>query len=239
MKLDVIAIGAHPDDIELTCSGTIIKLVKQGKKVGICDLSEGELGTRGTRELRAKEAAEATKILGIAAREQLLLEDGNIDNSPRNRLKLIELYRKYRPAVLLFPHWFERHPDHEHAHRLCREAWFYSGLEKIESSAEGQKQEPYRPLKYFHYMQTYEFQPSFVIDISSEFEQRMMAVRAYKSQFFDPESTERETFLSTPAFMEMLRSRFEYFGSRIGVKYGEPFYSVEPVGISDLFSLVR
>lgn len=239
MKLDVLAIGAHPDDIELTCGGTIVKLVKQGKRVGICDLTQGELGTRGSRETRSKEAADAAKILGISIRENLGMPDGNIENTSNTRLKVIETIRKHRPEALLFPHWLERHPDHEHAHQLCREAWFYSGLEKIETNLNGSKQEPFRPLKYFHFMQTYEFTPSFVIDISDEYEQRMEAVRSFKSQFHDPESKERETLLSEPGFLDMLRARFEYFGDRIGTKYGEPFYSVDMIGISNLFHLMR
>lgn len=239
MKLDVLAIGAHPDDIELACGGTIIKLIKQGKKVGICDLTEGELGTRGSRQIRATEAAEASRILGVSIRDNLGIPDGNIENTPSNRLKVISMIRKHRPTMLLLPHWLERHPDHEHAHTLCREAWFYSGLEKIESTFGGIRQEPFRPLKYLHFMQTYEFEPSFVVDISDEFEQRMLAVRAFKSQFFDPSSEERETFLSNPGFMEMLQTRFEYYGDRIGTKYAEPFYSVEMIGVTDIFALVR
>lgn len=237
MKLDLLAIAAHPDDVELTCSGTLIKLVKQGRKVGILDLTRGELGTRGTEELRAAEANEATKIMGVHARESLNLPDGNIEINQANKLKVIEIIRKYRPDLLLFPHWLERHPDHEHAHQLCREAWFYSGLEKIETSLDGKKQEPFRPRSYYHFMQTYEFVPSFIVDISDEYEQRMAATRAFKSQFYDPKNSERETFLSTPEFMEMLQTRFAYYGDRIGRKYGEPFYSVNMIGIEDPFLL--
>ncbi len=237
MKLDVLAIGAHPDDIELACGGTIIKLVKQGRKVGIVDLTEGELGTRGSREIRAKEAIEAAKFLGIHARENLSLRDGDIEVSMANRLKLIGVLRKYRPEILLIPHWLERHPDHEHAHALCREAWFYSGLEKIETIADGKRQESFRPRRYYHFMQTYEFTPSFIVDISDVYELRIEAMRIFKSQFYDPNNTTRETFLSNPEFLEMLRTRFEYYGDRIGTKYGEPFYSVNMVGVSDLFSL--
>ncbi len=237
MKLDVLAIGAHPDDVELACGGTLIKLVKQGRKVGILDLTRGELGTRGTQKIRQAEAKEAAKILGVHLRENLGLKDGSIEVNQRSKLQVIQIIRKYKPKLLLFPHWLERHPDHEHAHRLCREAWFYSGLEKIETKLNGKKQEPFRPRSYYHFMQTYEFAPSFVVDISDEYEQRMNAVRAFKSQFYDPKSNERETFLSTPAFLEFLRTRFEYFGDRIGRKYGEPFFSVNMVGVSDPFAL--
>ena len=238
-KLDVLAIGAHPDDIELACGGTVIKLVKQGKRVGLVDLTEGELGTRGSREIRAREAASAAQVLGVSARENLKLPDGNIEVNEENRRKLIQVIRRFRPDVLLIPHWLERHPDHEHAHQLSREAWFYAGLERIETKDHGTRQEPHRPLKYFLFMQSYEFVPSFVVDISEEYPRRMEAVRAFRSQFHDPHSTERETRLSRPDFFERLETRLSYFGDRIGVRYGEPFYSVETVGLSDLFSLVR
>ncbi len=237
MKLDVLAIAAHPDDAELACGGTIIRLVKLGKQVGILDLTRGELGTRGTEQIREIEAREATKTLGVHARENLGLPDGNIEVNQANRLKVIEVIRRYRPEIMFFPHWLERHPDHEHAHQLSREAWFYAGLEKIVTIHDGQPQEPFRPRSYYHFMQTYEFVPSFVVDITDEYEQRMESVRAFKSQFHDPESSERETFLSSPDFMQFLQSRFEYYGDRIGRKYGEPFFSVNLVGITDPFHL--
>ncbi len=239
MKLDVLAIGAHPDDVEISCSGTIVKLVKQGRKVGICDLTEGELGTRGSREIRAEEAKAASGILGITARVNLRIPDGNVEISHENRLRLIRVIRHFRPEILLIPYWMERHPDHERAHRLSREAWFYSGLEKIRTVDNKTRQEPYRAPRYYMFMQAYEFTPSFIVDISSEFDRRMEAVRAFASQFHNPLSTERETSLSRPEFLDMLRTRFEYFGSRIGRKYGEPFLSVEAVGIDDVLALVR
>ena len=234
MKLDVLAIGAHADDIELTCGGTIIKLVKQGKKVGLLDLTEGELGTRGTKETRAEEAKKGLAILGAAVRENLGIPDGNIQISTENRIKVIKVIRRYRPDVLLIPHWLERHPDHQQAHHLCKDSWFYAGLEKISTEENGIEQEPFRPRSYYHYMQVYEFTPSFVVDITNEYEQRMEAVRAYNSQFYDPKSSERETFLSQPGFMDMVKTRLEYYGDRIGAKYGEPFYSVNLVGLSSL-----
>jgi bacillithiol biosynthesis deacetylase BshB1 len=237
MKLDLLAIGAHPDDIEITCGGTIAKLVKQGKKVGILDLTRGELGTRGTAELRETEASVAAKILGVHVRDNLKLQDGNIEINKDNKLQLVQMLRRYKPELLLIPHWLERHPDHEHAHSLSREAWFYAGLEKIETTFLGVIQEPHRPRAFYHFMQTYEFAPSFVVDISDEFEQRMEAVRAYKSQFHNPESDERETLLSSPEFLDSLAARFEYYGDRIGRKYGEPFYSVNLVGIDTPFNL--
>ncbi len=234
LKLDILAIAAHPDDIELACGGTIIKLLKQGRKVGICDLTKGELSTRGTVEIRQKETDEASRLLGISVRENLGLKDGNIENTVDNRLRLIEVIREHQPEILLIPHWLERHPDHEQTHKLAKEAWFYSGLDKILSNRGGKTQQAFRPRKYFHYMQTYEFIPSFIVDISDEFEARMNVLTSYRSQLYDPNSKEPGTFLSTPEFLEMLRTRFEYFGDRIGRKYGEPFFSIEMVRVEDM-----
>jgi len=237
VKLDVLAVSAHPDDIELACAGTVIKLVKQGYQVGILDLTQGELGTRGTPEIRAREAAAATSLMGIQTRECLGLPDGSIQNSPENRLRLVTVIRKYRPDVMLFPFHIDRHPDHAHANTLCREAWFMAGLEKIESFVGTASQEPHRPRAYYNYMQWFEFVPSFIVDISDEFEQRMATVRAFKSQIYDPDSTERETALSTPEFLEMLHTRFAYYGDRIGRKYGEPFFSPTQVEVTDIYAL--
>ncbi len=237
MKLDVLAIGAHPDDIDLSCGGTIIKLVRQGHSVGMVDLTEGELGTRGSRDLRLREAEAAKAVLGAAIRENLRIPDGNIENTPENRIRLIRLIRTYRPDVLLIPHSMDRHPDHEHAHVLSRESCFYAGLEKIRTLEGGVAQEPWRPRAYYHFMQWFEFVPSFIVDVSEEYERRMEAVRAFRSQFFDPDSNERSTVLSTPEFMEMLRTRLEYYGDRIGKRYGEPFFSTAPIHVPDLVSL--
>ncbi|TAK53208.1 MAG: bacillithiol biosynthesis deacetylase BshB1, partial [Bacteroidetes bacterium] len=207
MNLDILAIGAHPDDVELSCGGTVAKCVQQGYKVGILDLTEGETGTRGTARIRAKEAEDAAKILGVSLRENLGLPDGSFEVNEKNRLKVIQIYRKYRPKILLLPHWHERHPDHVHAHYLCREAWFYSGLAKIETKLNGKKQEPWRPHQYFHFMQKYEFEPSFIIDISDVYETRVAAIKAHKSQFYNPDSKEPETFLSQKSFLDFMETR--------------------------------
>jgi len=238
MKLDVLAIGAHPDDIELACGGTVAKLVDKGRKVAILDLTQGELGTRGSKEIRQKEAANAGKVLGIEFRENLELPDGNIEITMENRLKLMSVIRKYRPDILLIPHDNERHPDHEHAHTLAREAWFYSGLEKITTYDKGKFQEPFRPKKFFYYMQKFGFIPSFIVDISEQIDVRMNAVRAFRSQFHDPNSRERDTILSRPEFLEIIETRLRFYGSQIGVRYGEPFFSVEPIGLDDLHSMI-
>jgi bacillithiol biosynthesis deacetylase BshB1 len=237
MKLDVLAIGAHPDDVELSCGGTIIKLVKQGRRVGILDLTQGELGTRGDRKTRTQEAARAAAVMGVALRENLKLPDGDIDAGMESRTRLVRVIRSLRPDILLFPYPVDRHPDHERAHVLCREAWFSAGLQKFRTSLRGRLQEPFRPRAYYHFMQWYEFAPSFIVDISAEFEQRMETMRAYRSQFYDPASRERETILSTPEFLEMIRTKLEYYGDRIGKKYGEPFFSPASLEVRDMFLL--
>ncbi|MGA9118276.1 MAG: bacillithiol biosynthesis deacetylase BshB1 [Bacteroidota bacterium] len=237
MKLDVLAIGAHPDDVDLSCGGTIIKLGKLGKGVGIVDLTRGEMGTRGTQEIRLQEALDAAKVLGVTIRENLGLPDGNIEGTMENKLPLVQVIRKYRPDVLLMPYWMDRHPDHEHAYTLSRESWFLAGLLKVETFDDGKRQEPWRPRAYYHYMQWHQFAPTFIVDITDEFEQRMECVRAFRSQFYDPSSQERETVLSTPEFLEMLKTRMAYFGDRIGVRFGEPFFSEHPVKIHDIHLL--
>ena len=238
MKLDVLAIGAHPDDIELSCSATVAKLIKQGKKVGILDLTEGELGTRGSRAIRKKEAETATKILGVPTRMNLGFPDGNIEVNQTNIKKIIQIIRFYQPSILLFPHWFERHPDHEHTHRLCREAWFYSGLEKIATKYHGKRQAPFRPKKYFHFMQKYEFQPTFIVDVSDVYETKIKSLMAFESQFYNPKSKERETILSSRLFLESIYARDRHFGSHINVEYGEPFFSIEPLGFNSFFDVL-
>jgi bacillithiol biosynthesis deacetylase BshB1 len=239
MKLDVLAIGAHPDDVDLCCGGTVIKLIGQGKKIGLVDLTGGELGTRGNRDTRAREAADAARILGAGVRENLGIPDGNIENTGENREKLIRVIRAYQPEVLFIPYSVDRHPDHEHAHILAREAWFYSGLEKIATSLDGKSQEPWRPRAYYCFMHWHEFIPSFIVDISNEFERRMEAMRAFRSQFYDPKSRERSTILSTPEYLEMIRTRLAYYGARIGKRYGEPFFSPSPLAIDDPVALNR
>ncbi|MFZ4619720.1 MAG: bacillithiol biosynthesis deacetylase BshB1 [Bacteroidota bacterium] len=239
MNLDVLAIGAHPDDIELSCAGTVASMVKQGKKVGILDLTDGELGTRGSKAIRKKEADAASSILGLSMREALHLPDGNIEVNQANIKKVIQVIRHYRPSILIFPHWLERHPDHEHAHRLCREAWFYAGLEKIPTKYQGKKQEPHRPRKYFHFMQKYEFQPTFIVDVSGVYETKRDSLLAFSSQFYDPKSKERETLLSSKIFLESIFARDKHYGSLINVEYGEPFYSIEPLGFNSLFDILK
>ncbi|HUL43322.1 MAG TPA: bacillithiol biosynthesis deacetylase BshB1 [Bacteroidota bacterium] len=237
MSLDLLAIGAHPDDVELTCGGTLAKCVRLGYRGGIVDLTRGELGTRGTPKGREIEGKEAAKILGLAVRENLAIPDGDIQINKRNLLKLVTVIRKHRPRLLLIPHSIERHPDHVHAHHLAKEAWFYAGLTKMRTTSGGKSQEPWRPEKYFEYMQWFEFIPSFIVDISDVFEIRMDAVRAHRSQFYDPASKEPQTLLSQKSFLDFVETRSKAYGSKIGVKYGEPFYTVDAIGTNDPFSL--
>jgi N-acetylglucosamine malate deacetylase 1 len=238
MKLDVLAIAAHPDDIELSCAATVHKLCSEGKIVGILDLTQGELGTRGSKEIRRKEAEASSKIIGLSMRINLKIPDGGIVVNKKNIIRVIQVVRHYRPDILLFPHWLERHPDHEHANKICRESWFYSGLEKISTKWEGKHQQPHRPVKYFHYMQKYEFQPSFIVDVSKNYDKKKEALAAFSSQFHDPKSVERETMLSSKFFLESVYARDRHFGSLINVEYGEPFYSIEPLGIDSFFNLL-
>lgn len=238
MHVDVLAIGAHPDDIELSCGGTIAKLVNDGHTVALADITQGELGTRGNKEIRAKEAAEAAKVLGVVTRRNLKIPDGDIELSKANIRKVITLIRELRPKILIIPHSIERHPDHVHAHRLCKEAWFYSGLRKIETSLGGASQKPHRPDNFFEFMQWYEFTPSFIVDISNTFDAKMKAIKAHASQFYDPRSKDPETLLSRPEFLERIETDCEYYGKKIGAKYGEPFYSWTPLGVKTIFDFV-
>ena len=238
MKLDVLAIGAHPDDIEITCAGTIIKLVGSGKSIGILDLTEGELGTRGSREERREEARVAASLLGITVRENLGLADGNIAVTKENILSLVRLLRRFRPETLLIPYEKDRHPDHVHAHTLCREAWFYAGLGKIDTIEKDLAQAPHRPHNFYQYMQWYEFEPSFIVDVSETWPRRMDSVRAFKSQFHNPESPDPQTLLSSPGFFDFIETRAKYYGSRIGVQYGEPFFLERTPGVSDLSAII-
>ncbi len=237
MQADVLAIGAHPDDLELACGGTLAKLTQQGYKVALAELTRGELGTRGTKEIRAKEAADAAEILGAVDRRNLNIPDGNVELNRKNLLKVVTLIREFKPTILVIPYSVERHPDHVHTHQLCKEAWYYSGLEKLKTSLHGTEQKRHRPHHYFEFMQWHEFEPSFIVDISDTFDLKMKSVRAHASQFFNPQSKESETKLTRPDFLEVIETRCRYFGSKIGTKYGEPFISPFSIGVNNLFDL--
>ncbi|MDA9066459.1 bacillithiol biosynthesis deacetylase BshB1 [bacterium] len=234
MKLDILAFAAHPDDIELACSGTLIKHIKNGSKVGIIDLTEGELGSRGSRELRYEEAANATKIIGNIVRENLNLGDGFFEVEEKSMMKVIEMIRKYQPDIILCNAISDRHPDHGRGSELVKRAAFLSGLLKIETSIDGKSQEKWRPKQVFHYIQDEYIEPDFVIDISDEMEGKMKSILAYSSQFFNPESKEPQTPISSQEFMDFLDGRARQFGRTIGAKHGEGFTSSNPVSVKSL-----
>ncbi len=223
MKCDFLAIGAHPDDVELGCGGTIVKLISEGKKVGIIDLTEGELGTRGTRETRAEEAKNAGEILGITARENLKLKDGFLTNSEDYQLKIVEKIRKYRPEIVLANAVDDRHPDHAKAAKLVSDACFLSGLRKIETFDDGMLQDAWRPKQIFHYIQWKNVVPDFVIDISGFLDKKIEACLAYKTQFYNPDSNEPVTPIATKDFLESLTYRAQDLGRLSGVEYAEGF----------------
>jgi len=229
MNLDVLVFGAHPDDAELSMGGTIAKLSSSGLKVGLVDFTRGELGTRGTFETRQKEAFQAAIILKIANRENLLMPDGGVSTDKENLMKVIMAIRKFKPKIIFAPYKNDRHPDHVQASELVKQAYFFSGVKKLKTFDKEKSQEAFRPKKLFYYMQTYTFEPSFVVDISDTFETKMKAVKAYSTQFFDPKSTEAETFISTPEFIKFIEARAEVYGFKIGKKYGEPFFTEEGV----------
>ena len=243
--VDILGIAAHPDDVELSCAGTMLMAKRAGKKTGILDLTRGELSTRGTPELRIEETEAASKVLQLDWRKNLDLGDGNIAINRENMLKVVRVIRELRPLVMLTPHKFERHPDHEAASELAHQASFYAGLAKIETTDDnGKPQEPHRPLLVMHFMQTYTFEPKVIIDISDVFEERMKAMNAYDSQFGRGtserklESKDRDTFLTQKGFYEWIEARARHFGMIIGAQFGEPFWTQEAIGTKDVFSLV-
>lgn len=229
MNIDVLVFAAHPDDAELAMGGTIARLSKENFKVGIIDLTRGELGTRGTAETRQKEAFEAAIILKTALRENLDIPDGQIAVNKENLLKVIMVIRKYRPKIIFAPYFNDRHPDHIDASLLIKRAMFSTGLNKIKTFDKEVPQNAYRPEKLFYYMQTYSFKPSFIIDISDTFELKMQAINCFSTQFHNPKSLEPETFISRPQFLNYIQSRAVFYGFQIGKNYGEAFYSEEEI----------
>jgi bacillithiol biosynthesis deacetylase BshB1 len=238
MKLDILAISAHPDDIELSCSGTLIAHKSLGYTTGILDLTEGEMSTRGTPEIRQKESVEASQIMGISIRENLGLSDAKFDLSFENQARVIKVLRKYRPEIILANAPYDRHPDHVRASQLIEEAVFKSGLVKIETEDNGESQLPWRPQKVYHYIQSVSLEPDFICDISAHMEQKMAAIRVFKSQFFDPNSNEPDTYISNPDFLKLIEARSREWGHRIGVSYGEGFVQRQSLGVKSLFDLV-
>ena len=238
-KLDFLAFGAHPDDVELGCGATIAKLVSQGKKVGIVDLTRGELGTRGSAEIRTKETNEASKILGITIRENMDFKDGFFRNDEEHQLKIIQVIRKYQPDFVFCNAPDDRHIDHPKGSQLIVEASFLSGLTKINTDdSSGNAQKQWRPKNIYHYIQWKNLDPDFIFDVSGFHNTKMNAVKCYSSQFYDPKSKEPETPISTKNFMNFVQSRANDFGRLIGVEHGEGFISNRKLGFSSFDELI-
>jgi bacillithiol biosynthesis deacetylase BshB1 len=241
MKLDILAIGVHPDDVELGCSGTLIREIRIGKKAGIVDLTQGELGSRGTVETRYKESAAAAMIMGVQVRENLKMADGFFTNDESNQRKLIVAIRKYQPEIIITNALEDRHPDHGRAAKLTADAAFLAGLIKVSTKDEaGNEQNAWRPKYVFHYIQDRYSEPDFVTDITDVFEQRMEAIKAYTTQFYNPDNEDDgpQTYISTPDFTESVISRARMMGKKIGVKYGEGFNTQKTLGITNFDSLI-
>ena len=239
---DCMVIGAHPDDAELCCGGTIAKLTKDNKKVVLVDCTEGEMGTRGTNQIRLKEARIAAKILGVEDRINLGMRDGFIRTSEENLYKMVQVIRRFRPKIILMHPWFERHPDHENVHNLVRDSLFKCGLKKYVTEYDNKEQSIFRTRKVFCYQQAYQLPklPDFFVDISDVHDIKLDAIRAFSSQVFVPGQYENEpkTRLASPEFMEELESRARYYGGLCGVKYAEAFVTVEPIILSNLSNLI-
>ena len=237
MKLDILAFAAHPDDVEMSCGATLAKYAKLGKKVGIVDFTKGQMGTRGTPELRMEEAEKSAEILNLAARENLGFEDIYFTNDIEHQLKVVEMLRKYQPEIVLANAQKDRHPDHVKAAEIVKTAVFLSGLNKLETTIEGVKQEPWRPRSVYHYIQSTMLDPDFVVDVTGYWEQRNEAIYAFASQVHMPNSGGTQTFISSPEFMLMLDARGKMLGQSIGAKFGEGFKVNRNLGVTDIFSL--
>lgn len=229
-KLDILVFGAHADDVELACGGTILRAVRAGKRVGIVDLTRAEMGTRGDAETRRRESLASAEILGVSVRERLDFGDGRLRDGEAQEDELIRLIRRHRPEIVMAPWPDDRHPDHTRTGRLVTDAWFYSGLVKRDSGGES----AHRPDAVIYYIQNYVPHPTFVVDIAEFWEERLRAIRAYGSQFHNPESDEPETFISQKSFIDMIEARARHFGALIGREFGEGFVTKQPPMVNDL-----
>ena len=237
MKLDILAFGAHPDDVELGCSGTIAKEVSLGKKVGIIDLTRGELGTRGSVEIRNSESAKASEILGVVVRENLDMRDGFFVNDEAHQLKVIEMIRKYQPEIVLCNAITDRHIDHGKGSKLVSDACFLSGLRQIKTELNGEAQEAWRPKVVYHYIQWQNIEPDFVVDISEFMNKKMESVLAYGSQFYDPKSNEPVTPIASKNFLDSINYRAQDLGRLVGVDYAEGFTTERYLAVNSLGDL--
>ncbi|MFD2522637.1 bacillithiol biosynthesis deacetylase BshB1 [Emticicia soli] len=239
MKLDILVMAAHPDDAEMSAGGTMAMAISKGRKVGIVDFTRGELGTRGTPEIRAAEAKAASEILNISVRENLGFRDGFFKNDEDHQMQLIRVIRKYQPEIVLANAVEDRHPDHGKGAALAVDACFLSGLRMIQTLDDsGNTQAAWRPKYLYHYIQDRHIKPDFVVDISDFWAAKEASIRAYKSQFHDPESTEPESYLTSPEFMDFLKARSQEMGHPIGAKFGEGYTKTRMLGVKDLFDLI-
>lgn len=237
-KVDILAIGAHPDDVELGCGGTLAKLISEGKTVAIVDLTQGELGTRGTNITRAQEAEEAKQILGISARENLKMKDGFILNIEENQLEVVKMIRKYQPEIVFSNAIDDRHPDHAKASKLVSDACFLAGLVKVETELDGESQKAWRPKHIFNYIQWKNITPSFVVDITEFMDKKIESCLAYKTQFYDPNSNEPMTPIATKDFLESLTYRAQDLGRLSGVDYAEGFTTEKLIAFKNFDGIV-
>lgn len=238
-KLDILAFGAHPDDVELGCGGTLLGAVAEGKKVGVIDLTKGELGTRGTVEQRLNEAQLASKILGLTIRQNLGMADGFFANDHAHQMLIVASIRHFQPSIIFVNAPEDRHPDHGRASQLVEHAAFLAGLTKIETTHNGIAQDAWRPTQVFHYIQSRNLIPSFVVDISAHMDKKMESILAHSSQFYDPNSKEPETFISGTAFLEFVKGRAKELGQQIGVQYAEGFITKKLLGIGSLDAIIQ
>lgn len=238
MKLNILSITVHPDDTELCCAGTLLKMMDMGYTAGIIDLTKGELGTRGSGELRLKEADAAADVLGVAVRENLGMPDGFFKQTRKNLLKVVRVVRKYQPDIVLANALSDRHPDHGRASKLVSDACFLAGLVKVKTEVEGQKQERWRPKAVYHIIQDHMLHPDFCVDITPYFDKKIEAIKCFKSQFYDPESNEPESPISTKDFFDYVESYSRAYGRRIGVTFAEGFNVERPIGVPDIMKLL-
>lgn len=239
MKVDILAFGVHPDDVELGCSGTLIAAIAQGKKVAVVDLTRGELGTRGSAEIRDAEALNAAKAMGIHARDNLHMKDGFFQNDEMHVKKVITVIRKYQPGIILCNAPEDRHPDHGRSSQLVSDAAFLSGLRKIETTSNNEAQAEWRPSYVFHYIQDRYLKPDFLFDISEHYEQKIKAILSYTTQFNTTDTSEPQTYISNPDFLEVIKARALMFGKRIGVKYAEGYLTTKMIGIRSFDAFIQ
>jgi bacillithiol biosynthesis deacetylase BshB1 len=237
MKLDILAIAAHPDDIELCCAGTLLRHMAMGRKVGIIDLTSGELGTRGSGALRLEEAQASAKVLGIDVRENLMLPDGFFENNRESQLIVARAIRKYQPEIIITNAVHDRHPDHAKGAKLVTDACFFAGLPKVETELDGIQQSVWRPKQTYHIIQDYRLTPDFCVDVTPYMEQRMESIKCYSSQFYDPTSVEPESPLTDSHFFDLILGIARTYGRMIGVEFGEGFTVQRQIGIRDLFQV--